>query len=405
MIMKRNLFLFLILVTNLFTQEAAKQEKPEQIPVEIMPNCNKIKAALWGILPGGGDFYCGNYKGGAIQATVFTSAFMVSGALAAREDFIKDKDMTVRFSLRDSIIAEELNRRQLIYTNNSIFNPNNNPIADYLLYNEVNKAGLDNSNYPIVGEASYERDIRLLGNRKFYEVNPIIEYGGKNYEYTQINKTTFMSGNIGLIAILAVPYSIYSGYREGGGGSSRPKEEESFDKLALAPFKIKYLTDWKILLVIGTSAVMINNIENVSPIFYRPLVYAPGTFDQTAITTSYMANTMVAVGEETFFRGMVNYELIKSFGPTGGILGSSALFAANHTWQGYKNVTPQFIAGIGFGMLHYFTGYDLGSSIAAHFWANIIGSAFVIRHAHESGLVGRNQQEIHVMPVLYTMKF
>ncbi len=368
-------------------------------------SCSRPLAIAWSLIPGGGSLYCGDYQSGVIQMLGFSTAIFLNNYFTNQSDFISEKKLTVRFSAKDAIISENLRQSGYLYTDKSIFNQSDSIIFQYSLYNFSDSNDVLNPRTPIIGESLLERDLRLLKRNRIYEINPLIEYGGKNYEYTQLNKTTFMAGNFGVMAILAVPYSIYSGYRASGGGANKDKDSNSFDKIAVAPFTSKYLFDWKVGLSIVISAVMIHNIENISPIFYRPLVASPGTFDTASLGSSYLANTMVAVGEETFFRGMINYEMIRALGPTAGIIGSSTLFAANHTWQGYKNISPQFIAGIAFGTLHYVSGFDLGYPIAAHFWANVIGTLYAIKQVETSELVGKNQQEIHFMPIVYTEKF
>lgn len=74
----------------------------------------------------------------------------------------------------------------------------------------------------------------------------------------------------------------------------------------------------------------------------------------------------VGLGEELLFRGLIQKDLIDTFGTRTGILGQAFLFAVMHmTWRSPLELAFTFFAGILFGILYHRTG-SLTAPIAFH---------------------------------------
>lgn len=79
----------------------------------------------------------------------------------------------------------------------------------------------------------------------------------------------------------------------------------------------------------------------------------------------------VAVCEEAIYRGFVQYVFILASGFTPiGILGSAALFALAHIYQGGRGIIATYVVGLLFGTICAWTG-SLLPSIVAHFAADL----------------------------------
>ncbi len=80
----------------------------------------------------------------------------------------------------------------------------------------------------------------------------------------------------------------------------------------------------------------------------------------------------VGLGEELLFRGLIQNDLIKTFGTKTGILGQALLFAVMHmTWRSPLEIAFTFFAGILFGILYHRTG-TLTASITFHGMNNVM---------------------------------
>ena len=80
----------------------------------------------------------------------------------------------------------------------------------------------------------------------------------------------------------------------------------------------------------------------------------------------------VGLGEELLFRGIIQNELIRTFGVRWGIVGQGFLFGIMHmTWRSVPELGFTFLAGILLGYLYYRTG-SLTAPIVLHGVNNIM---------------------------------
>ncbi|HKJ87843.1 MAG TPA: CPBP family intramembrane glutamic endopeptidase, partial [Gammaproteobacteria bacterium] len=105
------------------------------------------------------------------------------------------------------------------------------------------------------------------------------------------------------------------------------------------------------------------------------------------------ANTLryegVAVGEEAFFRGVVNDTTSRSWGPWVGVPVSAAVFGLAHSGRsGTASVAGASLYGLYLGALHVRNGYHLGEGVALHFWWDFLtGVDYLVngkRHGRET---------------------
>ncbi|MBI3992796.1 MAG: CPBP family intramembrane metalloprotease, partial [Candidatus Lambdaproteobacteria bacterium] len=158
---------------------------------------------------------------------------------------------------------------------------------------------------------------------------------------------------------------------------STPAPMESAQALALAPFQWRHLsrpTFYVPLLAL--------TLASLAPRTAEAYVYAPDasiTRDELAagIVLQY---EMVAIGEEAFFRGVLNNSLSHAFGETWGLATSSVVFGLSHEGQG-NQATPlsATVFGLYAGYLHQRNAYELGESVALHYWWNVLSALNLLR--------------------------
>lgn len=106
---------------------------------------------------------------------------------------------------------------------------------------------------------------------------------------------------------------------------------------------------------------------------YQVLKPAPSfpTFELTYLFRDLMYMTFfVGIGEELLFRGLIQNDLIGSFGVRTGIIGQAFLFGIMHlTWRSPLELVFTFFAGLLFGMLYYKTK-SLTAPVAFHGFNN-----------------------------------
>lgn len=105
----------------------------------------------------------------------------------------------------------------------------------------------------------------------------------------------------------------------------------------------------------------------------------------------------VGVGEEALFRGVIQTEMEERLGTTWGLIASSAIFGAVHTFNFLQNdpktalVAVPLISVVGstLGIAYQRTGYKLSTSVAMHFWYDTLLSmaAFALDPEHQPFVV------------------
>ena len=185
------------------------------------------------------------------------------------------------------------------------------------------------------------------------------------------NRTTFESEAYGTALTDLSFYSAYGAYRDarqqiGNRGYATPAPQESLAEAAYAPFQWEYLsrpTTWVPVLVALYGAV--------TPPGAQSYVYAPqGGLTRDEMAAGFAAQyEMVAVGEEAFFRGVLNNGLSSSLGETWGLVSSSAVFGIAHAGVGAQaSGLEAGVFGLYLGWLHQRNDYDMREGIAIHFW-------------------------------------
>jgi hypothetical protein len=177
-------------------------------------------------------------------------------------------------------------------------------------------------------------------------------------------------------------YSAYDAYRErramrGNLGYNTPISDEDFQDLATAPFMRRYLArpTTFIPIAIAASGLLLSSEDSWV------------TRTQGGLTRSETAAMMVprqgavALGEEAFFRGILNNSFHHQFGPWWGTAASSVGFGLAHSGAGLSaNAGVATAYGVYLGWLHQHNDYRLGENVAVHFWWNVLVSAAALRH-------------------------
>ena len=133
--------------------------------------------------------------------------------------------------------------------------------------------------------------------------------------------------------------------------------------------------------ILLAALVFVNQIISLRQIAYQPEraqgilpQLARKVFPQDSGERAAFLAVVVTVSfcEEIMYRGFAQYVFRGLFrGSTiGGIVGSAALFAAAHVYQGKRGISTTFVAGTLFSTVRIWTG-SLVPPIAAHFMADI----------------------------------
>jgi hypothetical protein len=186
-----------------------------------------------------------------------------------------------------------------------------------------------------------------------------------------INRTTFESDLYGTALTDLSLYSAFGAYRDArlamdNRGYATPAPHESLAEAAYAPFQWEYLsrlTTWVPLLIALYGVV--------TPPDSSSYVYAPrGGLTRDELGAGFaLQYEMVAVGEEGFFRGVLNNGFSSAFGETWGLVTSSTAFGLAHTGQGTQASGLQAgVFGLYLGWLQQRNDYDIRQGVAIHFW-------------------------------------
>ncbi|MCS7204425.1 MAG: CPBP family intramembrane metalloprotease [Leptospiraceae bacterium] len=329
-----------------------------------------IRYAIYGIIPGLGQALLGNYLDAAIQFTLFGGFLYGAREMAKRKDYVVDS--YIDFDLKEAIYSDYYRR----YILPNIYPPTNPRIA------------------------ILRKNLQLLKDGKWFEINPLIEYG--NYE-----RKTYASTGSELLFQSAQHvwfYSIYSSYRDAGGIGSYHKE--NYLDLVVAPFQWRYLNNFYFWIPIGVLGSIIaynttNPPKNPTYTLLYPGMKKNGYMNFYSTVLSFNA----AVSEEAFFRGFLNHYIIQETNFEVGLVSSSLIFGLAHYYNGIGNVFVATIMGVYLGYLHYKNNWDFRQSIAIHFWWNMLILLNQIRYMKEDRNVLREERDVYFMPVYYQVKF
>ena len=185
------------------------------------------------------------------------------------------------------------------------------------------------------------------------------------------NRTSFYADLYSSALLDLQFYSSYSAYRDArlllhNEGYRTPMPDETLADLALSPFRWEFLSRPTTYL-----ALILPLLIAASPASKDQLVYDP----EPPLTRDEMGRGFalqfegVAIGEEAFFRGVLNNGLSSRFGDTWGLLGSSTAFALAHGGAPGQ-ATPLLAGSFGLylGWLQQRNGFQIGEGVAIHFW-------------------------------------
>jgi membrane protease YdiL (CAAX protease family) len=197
-------------------------------------------------------------------------------------------------------------------------------------------------------------------------------------------------------------YSIFDAYRDarvmrGDTGYRHAITRESLGDLASAPFRPKVLArpwvwggvplalgagifvSWLASRGDGESRPTISDVREVNVLgrnFSRGAGFAAGS--------AYFASLFVpvGVGEEALFRGLIQTELEERLGTWGGLAAASVIFGAVHVFNFLDDPKSAGLAvpvitvlGSSMGLAYIRTGHQLETSVAMHFWYDLLLSA------------------------------
>lgn len=202
-----------------------------------------------------------------------------------------------------------------------------------------------------------------------------------------INRTTLKYDYAARLAFDTALYSSYAAYRDArqrdNAGYRTPLPRESLTDLARAPFSLRYLSrpTTFVPLVIQAAAVFADKDG------YR-IDRARDVSEGDLHAYNLVANEMVAVGEEAFFRGFLNNEFSERYGNRWGLTISSVIFGLGHTGQGQTaNALQATAAGLYLGWLHQRNDFEAGEGVALHYWVNVLAGISAIRNGEQAELL------------------
>ena len=188
-----------------------------------------------------------------------------------------------------------------------------------------------------------------------------------------------------IIAYEIHQYQIFSAYRDarltkGNKGYATPIERASIRELALSPFRWKYLKRPRVFLApligVGLAFAAKDSDKNAGDI--ERVRIAGNDFRRFTGSLAYESMALpfgfsAALGEECFFRGVIQQEMERAFGPTPGLITASLLFSAAHIgqetrYEGLEATYPALATLLGCycGWIYQRNGYELGEGIAVH---------------------------------------
>jgi len=218
----------------------------------------------------------------------------------------------------------------------------------------------DTINYPAVSDSSIVYNRRLKGfSSSEYRQWTLKDYS-RVYEYNLRSLDMFMS---------------YRAYRNDE-LHTIPLTQESLFQLSMSPFKWKYISrpDVYIPLLLSAGAALLEDENHPSLFQVKALNWMGYDMSPTSATigntiAEYVALTLVALGEEMLFRGIIQTELSESVNPNFGLVASSVLFGLYHVpYNGWGYSLRAMAAGFYLGWQYQKSNYDLGRVIAIHFY-------------------------------------
>jgi len=227
----------------------------------------------------------------------------------------------------------------------------------------------------VYGMQRYSREPDFITDDRRYQ-------GDSEY----INRTTLKYDYSARLATDTALYSSFAAYRDARRRSDRyyrtPAPEESLGDLALAPFSWQYLSRPTTFIPIGLQLWAVTRSQGGYGIYRGHDVTARDLhiFNATA-------NEATAVGEEGFFRGVLNNSLSSSYGNGWGLGLSSAVFGLSHNGQGQTaSIAQATLAGAYLGWVQQKNDFAIGEGVAIHYWINVLAGISAIRNGGSTPL-------------------
>ncbi len=201
-----------------------------------------------------------------------------------------------------------------------------------------------------------------------------------------VNRTTLMYEYSARLATDTALYSSFAAYRDARRRSDKyyrtPAPEESLGDLAVAPFSWEYLSRPTTIIPIALQAWAVSRSQGGYGIYRGHDVTARDLHVYNAT-----ANEATAVGEEGFFRGVLNNSLSSAYGDGWGLGLSSAVFGLSHNGQGNTaSIAQASLAGAYLGWVQQRNGFAIGEGVAIHYWINVLAGISAIRNGGSTPL-------------------
>ncbi len=214
---------------------------------------------------------------------------------------------------------------------------------------------------------------RLMDDDRFLDSDERLD---DEQKVIHMNRVTFEADLYGTALVSLSLYSSFSAYRDArqlrnNAGYDTPAPTETLGELAAAPFNFDYLlrpTTWVPLIFPLIFALSSPNDDD------RYVFKPDNTISRDELTVGFAGvHEMVAVGEESFFRGVLNNGFSSGLGEPWGLVVSSTVFGLAHDGRG-GSATPLAagIFGAYVGFLQQRNEYRIGQGVAIHFWWNFL---------------------------------
>jgi len=255
---------------------------------------------------------------------------------------------------------------------------------------------------PGAGQLINQEYLKGLTHVSFFAANELayrsyeINEDRRNYAESRDDQYIYASDDsvrrnlLGSWALSTRFYSSFDAYRASSvimkrAGGDTPISQESFSELALAPFTPRHFTRPLVftpLFLLGAYSLGRGSAHRQDDDFKR-FILDDEEKNNVAIFGA-MEYEGVAIGEEAFFRGLLNTELIRATGVYPGIFFSSILFGFAHSGKGLTaNASIASLYGFYLGYMHHNYDYQLGPGVALHFWWNTIIHASIASRSRE----------------------
>jgi membrane protease YdiL (CAAX protease family) len=222
-----------------------------------------------------------------------------------------------------------------------------------------------------------------VGGLFFYFYSDLLHYAGtpaRDDPGVQEKQSFILTGGIDLDYL-----SIFDAYQLSrlfvrNRGYRTPLTYTSAGSLIKAPFQKEYILRTGTIIPLGIVVLLSaigytidrdagTTFTQVDPVLFgqprgRPQAFFLGTGAAGAISMG------AGVGEEAFYRGVLQNELSVYLGPLLGWVSASALFGLAHYQQSQSMDKVYFTSALGayLGLLYHHNQYDLRQSVAVHFW-------------------------------------